>query len=103
MTVEGAVKSSALDLFIAALGERATKRAGNIAREIRQSGCSVEVAPDGKLKRAMELANKLGARYALIIGEDEIASGRYALKNMASGEQVQIARDQIAQRLRATN
>ena len=103
MTVEHAVKSGALDLFIAALGEPATQQAGNIARELRQSGCSVEVAPDGKLKRAMELANKLGARYALIIGENEIASGRYALKNMASGEQEQIARDEIAQRLRANN
>ena len=103
MTVEHAVKSAALDLFIAALGEPATQQAGSIARELRQTGWSVEVAPDGKLKRAMELANKLGARYALIIGENEIASGRYALKNMASGEQEQIARDEIAQRLRANN
>jgi histidyl-tRNA synthetase len=51
----------------------------------------------------MELANKLGARYALIIGENEINSGRYALKNMASGDQEQIARDEIAGRLRANN
>jgi histidyl-tRNA synthetase len=103
MTVEHAVKSGALDLFIAALGERAMQQAGQIAREMRQSGCSVEVAPDGKLKRAMELANKLGARYALIIGENEIASGRYALKNMASGQQEQIAREEIARRLHAAN
>jgi len=103
MTVEDAVKGEALDLFIAAMGERAGEQAGAIAREIRQFGHSVEVAADGKLKRAMELANKLGARYALIIGENEIASGRYALKNMASGEQEQIARDAIAVRLRANN
>ena len=103
MTVEDAVKGDALDLFIAALGERANEQAGTIAREIRKIGHSVEVASDGKLKRAMELANKLGARYALIIGENEIASGRYALKNMASGDQEQIARDEIANRLRANN
>jgi histidyl-tRNA synthetase len=103
MTVEDAVKGEALDLFIAALGERANEQAGTIAREIRKSGHSVEVAADGKLKRAMELANKLGARYALIIGENEITSGRYALKNMASGDQEQIARDEIAVRLRANN
>ena len=35
----------------------------------------------------MELANKLGARFTLIVGDDEIAAGRYALKNMATGEQ----------------
>jgi histidyl-tRNA synthetase len=103
MTVEDAVKGEALDLFIAALGERANEQAGTIAREMRKFGHSVEVASDGKLKRAMELANKLGARYALIIGENEINSGRYALKNMASGDQEQIARDEIAGRLRVNN
>ena len=103
MTVEGAVKSSRLDLFIAPLGGQAMNQAGLIAREIRQSGCSVEVAPDGKLKRALELADKLGARYTLILGENEIASGRYALKNMASGEQEQVERAEIARRLNANN
>ena len=43
--------------------------------------------PNAKLKRAMELANKLGARYALILGDDEIAAGEYSLKDMQSGEQ----------------
>jgi histidyl-tRNA synthetase len=103
MTVEDAVKGSPLDLFIASLGEQAMHQAGLLAREIRQSGYSVEVAPDGKLKRSMELANKLGARYTLIVGDNEIASGRYALKNMESGEQEQVARTEIAPRLQANN
>ena len=103
MTVEGVTKPDPLDLFIAALGEPATHQAGHLAREVRQSGYSVEVAPDGKLKRAMELANKLGARYTLIVGDNEIASGRYALKNMSSGEQEQVGRDEIARRLQTTN
>jgi histidyl-tRNA synthetase len=103
MTVEDAVKGSPLDLFIASLGEQAMHQAGLLAREIRQSGYSVEVASDGKLKRSMELANKLGARYTLIVGDNEIASGRYALKNMSSGEQEQVARTEIAPRLHANN
>jgi histidyl-tRNA synthetase len=103
MTVEGVTKPDPLDLFIAALGEPATRQAGHLAREVRQSGYSVEVVSDGKLKRAMELANKLGARYTLIVGDNEIASGRYALKNMASGEQQQVGRDEIARRLQTTN
>src|SRR5205823_12313039 len=45
MTVEDAVKGSPLDLFIASLGEQAMHQAGLLAREIRQSGYSVEVAP----------------------------------------------------------
>ena len=59
----------------------------------------VDLAFEGKLKRAMELANKLNARYALIVGDNEISSGVYALKNMASGEQENVTRDQLAERL----
>jgi len=103
MTLEENVKPQPLDVFIAALGERAADEAGRLAREIRHSGYSVEVAPDGKLKRAMELANKLGARYTLIVGENEIAAGRYALKNMASGQQEEVAREEIARRIHNTN
>src|SRR5690349_6781399 len=103
MTVEESVKAQPLDVFIAALGERATDEAGRLAREIRNSGYSVEVAPDGKLKRAMELANKLGARYTLIVGENEMAAGRFALKNMTSGQQEEVAREEIARRIHNTN
>jgi histidyl-tRNA synthetase len=99
MTVEQNLKPQPLDLFVAALGDSAIQRAGQLARDARQSGYSVEITADGKLKRAMELANKLGARYTLIVGENEIAAGRYALKNMASGQQEEVAREDIAQRL----
>ena len=47
----------------------------------------------------MELADKLGARFALIVGDNEIAAGRYALKNMSTGEQENVTRDEIAARL----
>ena len=55
-----------------------------MARDSRRAGLAVEVSAEGKLKRAMELANKLGARFALIVGDDEMAAGRYALKNMST-------------------
>jgi len=103
MTVEENLKTQPLDLFVAALGERAIEPAGQLARDVRQSGYSVEVTADGKLKRAMELANKLGARYTLIVGDNEIAAGRYALKNMASGQQEEVTREEIARRLQIVN
>jgi len=103
MTVEENLKPQALDLFVAALGEQAVQPAGQLAREARQAGYSVEVVSDGKLKRAMELANKLGARYTLIVGENEVASGRYALKNMVSGQQEEVAREEIAGRIQSIN
>ncbi len=103
MTVEENLKAQPLDLFVAALGDGAVQRAGQLARDARQSGYSVEVTADGKLKRAMELANKLGARYTLIVGENEIAAGRYALKNMASGEQIEVAREEITRQIQITH
>ncbi len=87
MGVEESQTAPALDLFIAPLGEPALRHAGLLARDLRREGIGVELATDGKLKRAMELANKLGARYTLIVGDNEIAAGEYALKNMQTGEQ----------------
>ena len=49
--------------------------------------------------RSPEIANKLAARHVLIVGENEITAGQYALKDMASGEQNNLALDQIIQRL----
>jgi histidyl-tRNA synthetase len=100
MSVEGGQCPAPLDLFIAPLGEPALRHAALMAREFRLSGRSVELA-EGKLKRVMELANKLGARFALIVGEDEMASGRYALKDMSTGVQEYLTRDEIAAKLAA--
>ena len=93
-------ESSALDLCIAPLGEPALRHAALLARELRRGGASVEIA-EGKLKRILELANKLGASFTLIVGENEINAGRYALKEMASGRQEEVTRDEIAGKLAA--
>jgi histidyl-tRNA synthetase len=98
MIVEGGQSPAPLDLFIAPLGEPALRHAALMARDFRESGLSVELA-EGKLKRVMELANKLGARFALIVGENEMAAGRYALKDMSTGEQESLTRDEIAAKL----
>ena len=88
-----------LDLFIAPLGDAAIRHAGVLARDLRRDGLSVEVTAAGKLKRAMEIANKTGARYTLILGDNEIAAGVYALKNMKSGEQVNAGRSELASKI----
>jgi len=57
---------------------------------LRDAGLSVEMPPEEmKFKKSIGLADKLGAKYALIIGEDEVASGRYTLKRLADGQQTQ--------------
>ena len=98
MSVEGEQRPATLDLFIAAVGDPALRHATLMAREYRLAGCSVEVG-EGKLKRSMETANKIGARHVLIIRDNEMSAGRYALKNMTSGEQLELTRDEIAGRL----
>lgn len=83
---------SRLDLFIAPLGAAAVDHAALLARDLRRTGVTVEVSTDSKLKRALETANKIGARHALLLGDNEIAAGVYALKEMATGEQKNLSR-----------
>jgi histidyl-tRNA synthetase len=96
MSVESTHQPVPLDLYIAPLGEAAVQAATLLARDLRRQGISVELS-ETKLKKAMEIANKLGARFTLIIGDNEIATGQYTLKNMSTGEQLAVAPDQVAQ------
>lgn len=90
-----------LDLYIAPMGAEAVRVAASIGYELRTQGVSVECGLDAKLKRSMELANKLGARFCLLIGESEIASGQLALKNMTAGNQETVTRDRLKTALAA--
>jgi histidyl-tRNA synthetase len=90
-----------VDVFLATMGEAAELHAGALAAELRSQGFSVERSADRKLKRALEVANKTGARYTLILGDDEVNTGTYSLKDMASGEQVKLQRSQLAARIKS--
>jgi histidyl-tRNA synthetase len=100
MSVEGEHKPAPLDLFVAPLGAEAVRHAGILAREFRRAGYAVELV-EARLKRAMELANKAGARFTMIIGSEEMSAGRYALKNMTTGGQQNLTRDEILAALAA--
>lgn len=98
MTVEEAHPGEhkhTLDVFIAPMEEPSFRHCALVAGKMRAAGLVVEVAPAGKLKRAMELANKLGARYAVLVGEDELAKGEFTLKNMQSSEQTKVSLDEL--------
>ncbi len=86
----------ALDLYIAPMGEDAFRQCAALARELRGQGFSIEIAFEGKLKRSLELANKLAARFCLIAGDDELARGEFTLKDMRSGEQRSVAAGSLA-------
>lgn len=84
------------------LREPALRHAAELARELRGRGLVVEVQPEAlKLRRALELASKQKARYALIVGENEMRSGRYQLKDLAKGEQRELSKEEILEVLAA--
>ena len=87
-----AAQPPALDLYVAPMGDVALRHCMVLASDLRQLDISVEVGTERKLKRMLELANKLSARYALIVGDSEIATQSYALKDMVSGQQTTITR-----------
>ena len=79
------------DFYIAALGERATVAALAITERLRREGRYVECDIVGRsLKAQMKYANKIGAKYTLIIGDSEIDAGVAQLKNMADGSQTEV-------------
>ncbi|MDQ2775842.1 MAG: histidine--tRNA ligase [Acidobacteriota bacterium] len=94
-----AVQPLRLDLYIAPMGDAALRHCALLAGEIRELELSVEVGTERKLKRMMELANKLSARHTLIVGDNEIVTQSYTLKEMSSGEQVTLTRQQLFERL----
>jgi histidyl-tRNA synthetase len=92
----GGISPLTLPLFIAPITEDAFRKGALIARALRSAGLAVEVSAPAKLKRLMELANKANARHTLLIGDDELAQGRFALKNMETGEQRTVAEADLA-------
>jgi histidyl-tRNA synthetase len=54
-----------------------------------------------RLKKSLETASKMGARFALIVGENEVESGAFALKNLETGEQISVPRAELAQKIQS--
>jgi histidyl-tRNA synthetase len=88
------------DVYIAPLGAAMNREAARLARELRRHDLVVDLGDESfRLKKSFETADKTGARYILIVGENEIKTGAFALKHLASGEQVTVPRGELAQRI----
>jgi len=83
-----------LDVFIAPF-HGTENHAVQLATQLRRHGISTEVSSSTKLKRTLEMANKAGARFSLLVGSDEVAAQKYALRNMETGEQQTYTVDEI--------
>src|SRR5579872_2005703 len=89
------------DVYIAPLGAGMNAEAARLAKELRRSDAVVDLGDENfRLKKSFELATKAGAKYILIVGENEVKAGAFALKNLASGEQVSVPRSELARRIK---
>ena len=81
-----------LDLFIVAMGEKAELKAVEIAKDMRSEGFSVQYDLNSRSLRAqMKYADKVCAKYLVVIGEDEVNSGIAKLKDMQTGESTEVS------------
>ncbi|HEY6444121.1 MAG TPA: histidine--tRNA ligase [Candidatus Acidoferrales bacterium] len=97
---ETSPKPLGLAVYIAWMTAKTYPSAVQIARKLRECGLTVELPPEEmKFKKSLGLADKLGARYAVIIGEDEVASGTYTLKNLADGGQKKLNENDLLEYL----
>jgi len=77
--------------------------AARLARELRKHDLVVELGDDTfRLKKSFEAATKVGAKYILIVGENEVKADAFALKNLATGDQVSVPRGELAEKIRAS-
>ena len=90
------------DVYIAWMGEKALSTAIQAARKLRDAGFRVELPPaEQKFSKALGQADRLGSRYALILGEDEVASGQWTLKTLANGTQEKFSEAALVEFLKA--
>jgi histidyl-tRNA synthetase len=88
------------DVYIAALGAGMNGEAARLARELRRHDLVVDLGDESfRLKKSFEAATKAGAKYILIVGEDEVKADAFALKNLATGEQVSVPRAELARKI----
>jgi histidyl-tRNA synthetase len=89
------------DVYIAWMGERAHATAIRAAKGLRKAGFSVELPPvEQKFGKALGQADKLGAKYALILGDNEVSEGLWTLKTLADGSQAKYTESDLLEHLK---
>ena len=78
------------------VGPAAEKQALPLADSLRRAGIAVDLGLSGNLKRRMQQANRIGARAAVLLGEDELAKAVATVRDMESGEQREVPIDRLA-------
>jgi histidyl-tRNA synthetase len=88
------------DVYIAPLGAGMNAEAARLARDLRRQNVVADLGDETfRLKKSFETATKAGAKYILIVGENEIKADAFALKNLATGEQISVPRGDLVRRI----
>jgi histidyl-tRNA synthetase len=96
-TAEGVLRKP--DVYVAPMAGM-NGEAARLARDLRRHDLVVELGDEGfRLKKSFEAATKAGAKYILIVGENEVKADAFAVKNLATGEQVSVPRGELARRI----
>jgi histidyl-tRNA synthetase len=96
-----AASAAGVAVYGVPLGEEAQRRIFGLVAALRRAGVAADMSYDGKkLKGAMRGADRSGAAYAVILGERDIAAGSVSLKDLASGDQVDVPLDEIVTTLK---
>ena len=83
-----------VDLFLIPMGDAASDKALQLVAALRREGLSSQMDVMGRsMRKQMKYADKLGARFTAVIGDTELAEGKVAVKNMASGEKIDLPLD----------
>ena len=86
-----------IDIFLAGLGPAASERCFQLMHRLRKAGLRMDMDLEGKsLKSQMKQADKAGAAYVLIVGDQELEQGKGVLRNMRTKEQSEIEIDTTA-------
>ena len=95
-------KNRSVDAYVVALGEAAQAEGFKLLNSLRQQGLSAAMDFAGRsMKAQMKQANKLGAKYSVILGEDEIAEGVVMLRSMEDSSQAKAPMAQVAEKIKA--
>jgi len=101
LEAQGNVPEASPDAAVIALGDAAVIAAARIAASMRGKGLRVEtLSPERGLKALMRRANKIGARFAVILGENELARGVAQLRDLRASSQSEVALDSVAAEVR---
>ncbi len=99
LEASGLMPAAPRPVAVIPVGEAAEGPALDLLQALRRAGVAAEVAYRGNLKRRMERANRIGARAAVILGEDEIAQGSAQLRDLDAGTQEMLPVGEIPGRL----